>query len=271
MHQRLGQHFLVNPKAARAIVQALELAPDETVIEIGPGMGTLIDELENWNYGLRIIGIEKDKRLARFLQTRYAKNANIEIISGDALKILPAIIHDSKFMIQGWKLVGNIPYYITGQLLRILGGLESKPAIAVLMLQKEVAERVSAKPPEMNLLSAMTQFWAEPKILLRLRQQDFKPAPEVESAIIKLEIKKQISPPKADQPLAENIKNKEYFSFVKILFKQPRKTVFNNLKPGFGNIEKIKKILARYGLTGSERPQNLTLPLLIKLSEEFHE
>ena len=196
MPKKLGQHFLKNKAAIQKIIASLELKTGETVIEVGPGKGALTIPLieECRKVGCNFIGIEKDARLANQLMSYASATVNqFEILTGDALKILPDLTE--KLKTDNWKLVGNIPYYITGKLLRVLSELNppagGKPALTILMIQKEVAERIIAEPPRMNLLSAATQFWAEPKILMNLKSTDFDPAPEVDSAIITLRIKNQ--------------------------------------------------------------------------------
>ena len=160
--QRLGQHFLKNRSVAKKIVAALELAPGDTVVEIGPGHGELTELLkrEAWNVNrnIKIIAVEKDRQLAEQLRKKFAEDKNIEIIEGDALRILPELcsaLHTSRSTIQDshstlhasrFKIVGNIPYYITGHLLRTIGELPKKPSLSVLMVQEEVAERIAAKP-----------------------------------------------------------------------------------------------------------------------------
>ncbi len=246
MGNYLGQYFLKNKEKLRKIVEALELKDGDVVIEIGPGHGELTKELRMQNSECRIIAIEKDKKLAEDFKEKFKGDKNIEIIEGDALKVLPRLIQNSEFRIKNYKIVGNIPYYITGYLFRILGGLEyseekqasytssraklttghsgaGKPELIVLLIQKEVAERVCAKSPQINLLAASVQIWAEPKIIGYVSRNDFKPAPKVDSAIIKLT-------PVTFQLLSRlKCNNEKYYKFIKILFKQPRKTIVNNL------------------------------------------
>lgn len=252
MSRYLGQHFLINRDAIKKIVAALDLKKNETVVEIGPGKGALTlplaKECQNPNLKCQIIAVEKDKTLARELARKLPE---AKIIQGDILKNLPTLVID-------WKLVGNIPYYITGQLLRVIGELEKKPELTVLTIQKEVAERLIAKPPKMNLLAASIQIWAEPEIIGYLRPNDFSPPPEVESAIIKLTTGGKL-------PVAIN--KEQYFKFIKILFKQPRKTILNNLSTGLSKPKReVGEVLGKIGLSGNERPQNLPLETLIKLS-----
>ncbi len=260
--KRLGQHFLINRLAAKKIIDALDLQAGEMIIEIGPGRGALTIPLVRAckAIGCRILALEKDKTLATFLRDRSPISRDreiVEIFTGDALKILPSLTSHLP-PLTSFKLVGNIPYYITGRLLRILSELENKPRLTVLTIQKEVAERITAKPPKMNLLSAITQFWAEPEIIARLKPADFSPRPKVASAIIKLTSRSTSNL----QPL-----NSNFYRFVKILFKQPRKTVLNNLKAGLKiSPEAVIKILKRQGLTGKERPQDLSLKMLTVLA-----
>lgn len=276
MPRKLGQHFLINRAAVKKILESLELESGDAIIEIGPGKGALTEELASWNpapdgrgspqmqsgrQDLKIIGIEKDQRLVQFLQRKFTNNKNIKIVHGDILKILPNLTSRPS-PLASYKLAGNIPYYITGRLLRILSELPHKPKLIVLTLQKEVAERITARPPKMNLLAAIAGVWASPKIGAYLKPQDFAPPPKVRSAIIKLIPRNQ----------ELGIRNQEqYFAFVKILFKQPRKTIFNNLRAGLKQTpKKILAILKSHGLAGEERPQNLDLNTLKKLSAGFN-
>lgn len=262
MSRKLGQHFLINKFALERIAAALDLKDGETIIEIGAGHGELTDELRIKSYELRIIAIEKDKALVQYLQKKFIQDENIKIIEGDILKTLPSVIHNSLFKIQNYKVTGNIPYYITGRLLRILSELEFKPSAIILTIQKEVAERIVADPPEINLLAAAVKFWAEPKILFYLKSQDFNPPPKVDSAVIKLNLK----------PIAENKTEQEnYYKLINIVFKQPRKTILNNLRrnPQIDKNE-LKKILNKLNINPSDRPQDLSIKQLKELSNFIH-
>jgi len=303
MANYLGQHFLINKKKIEKIVEALELKNGDTIIEIGPGHGELTQEIQkskiseaeprrrtsslrgrqahygagknqsaNWRTKIKIIAIEKDINLVKFLKEKFSKDKNIEIIEGDALKEIKnqiskiKITNQNSKIIKNLKIVGNIPYYITGYLLRILGELENKPSLIVLTIQKEVAQRVCAKPPKMNLLAASIQFWAEPKIIGSVSKKDFWPIPKVDSAIIKLTpltllVRSSIQCNKGD-----------YYKFIKILFKQPRKTILNNLEFRIKNLEfraenrqKLKEKLLKIGVDPQARPQNLSVEQILKL------
>lgn len=284
MRQRLGQHFLVNKSAIERIITALDLQKNDIIIEIGPGEGALTIPLakECEKIGCKIIAIEKDPNLAKKLgENLQLSIPNFQMVVGDALRILPKLATDWKLEVaaygeprqerENWKLTGNIPYYITGKLLRILSELDKKPELIVLTIQKEVAERIIAQPPRMNLLAAAVQIWAEPKIIGYLKPKDFSPPPEVESIIIQLTTKAQL-------PTAKELE--KYYKLIKILFKQPRKTILNNLEAGWSaklpnggtnlsaKLKKngILKILHSVGLQGNERPQNLSIETIQKLS-----
>ena len=270
--RKLGQHFLINKQAIQKIIAALDLQKNDTVVEIGPGKGALTIPLaqkcQASGVKCQVIAIEKDPRLADQL-TSYADATvgEFKIIHGDALKLINSQTHQ----LTNWKLVGNIPYYITGKLLRILSEMEHKPRLTVLTLQKEVAERLCAHPTPtktcpthrcamcgMNLLAAAVQIWAEPKIFAYLKPKDFSPPPKVHSAVIKLT---------PNLRRCERLRLDDYYKLIKTVFKQPRKTVLNNLSTGLKISKEVAlEMLKKVGLKGDERPQNLSLESLIKLS-----
>ena len=222
MPQYLGQHFLKNKKKLKEIIDALDLKMGDVVIEIGPGKGALTIPLAEKcrELNCKIIAIEKDKYLENNLRSKIYDLGikNVEIIEDDILKILPKLTTnyglrttDYELRTTNYKIVGNIPYYITGYLFHILGELENKPELIVLLIQKEVAERVCAKPKKMNLLAASAQFWAEPEIISYVSKNDFSPPPKVESAIIKL------TPITLDRRSSMQCNEDDYYKFIKIL------------------------------------------------------
>jgi len=180
----LGQNFLINAGVLKKIVSAAELNKDDIVLEIGPGTGNLTKLLSE--RASRVFAIEKDHRLIEELQEKF-NNTNVEITEGDVLKldVTSYMIHDSSY-----KIVANIPYYITSHLLKVI--FESNnwrmahPKLIVLTVQKEVAKRIVAKPPDMNLLALSVQLYSEPKIVGYISKGSFRPIPKVDSAIIKL-------------------------------------------------------------------------------------
>jgi len=279
MSRYLGQHFLINKDKIKKIVEALDLKEGDTVIEIGPGHGELTLLLaRNFQFPIsnfRIITIEKDKKLVQILQKKFASDKNIRIIEGDALKILPKLTKSYKLKAKSYKIVGNIPYYITGYLLRVLAELERKPSLIVLTIQKEVAQRIIALrqaqgKPRMNLLAASVQFWAEPEIIDYVSRKDFQPAPEVDSAVIKMMVRPAL--PYREVPVLKTSKNysKNYYRLIKILFKQPRKTILNNLTMTMTMTkEGITKKLEKSGINPNDRPQNLDIEQIKELLTLF--
>jgi len=261
--QKLGQHFLKNTAVLEKIVGALALTDNDRVIEIGPGHGELTTPLVRAAQGkhCEIFCIEKDHALIGELE-QFATRENVvatnstdnemntgshvTIVEGDALKLLPNMV--------ATKIVGNIPYYITGKLLRIVSELEHKPKRTVLLIQKEVAERICAAPPDMNRLAASVQFWADAEIVAHVPRKDFSPVPDVDSAIIMLTTK-----PISGKP-AGDIDSALYYRAVRAIFAQPRKTLLNNLSMAAGETIKKNDISAqieKIGANSDARPQDL--------------
>ncbi len=260
--KKLGQHFLKNKKKIKKIIKALDLKKGETVIEIGAGHGELtqplIEKSKKDDLLLKIIAIEKDPRLFKNLKDLFKDE--IEILEGDVLKIFPELVEKlKKEEKENLKILGNLPFYLTGRILRIIGEiiLKNQKLIKriVFTLQKEVAERIIAQPPKMNLLAASVQFWAEPKIIDFISKKDFSPKPKVDAAIILLK------PKDFESKIAQ-----KYYQLIKILFKQPRKTILNNLSQGLN--QKKQKLLEKFldqKFNLNERPQNLNLQKIKKL------
>ena len=270
-----GQNFLIGKKKIKEVVNVLDLKFNDTVIEIGAGHGEITTEIIKKFKDLkikrfRIVAIEKDKNLAEDLRFKIYDlrlGKNIEIIEGDALKILKFyILH-----LKSYKLVGNIPFYITGHLLRIVSQLKLKPELAVFIIQKEVAQRIISGPPQMNLLAASVGFWLEPKIIGYISKKEFKPAPQVDAAIIKLETRDKRQAIRDKTQAAREAER--YYKLIRIIFKQPRKTILNNLaisdKRQVINKEEIIKKLVKIGVNPQSRPQNLEIKQLRQLSTLF--
>jgi 16S rRNA (adenine1518-N6/adenine1519-N6)-dimethyltransferase len=269
--QKLGQHFLKNTAALQTIVDALGIAKGDTIIEIGPGHGELTMPLMHvmGKFGDAITSIEKDRALIPSLVALGKKEgpSPLTIIEGDALKLLPDVARGlgvgPSAPAKQYKIAGNIPYYITGKLLRVIGDLENKPERTVLLIQKEVAERICAQPPAMNRLAASVQFWAEPSIVALVPRKDFSPPPDVDSAIILL---RTISEGENDRPA---LGAELYYRAVRAIFAQPRKTLLNNLSAvvaGGGKKAEVSKLLEEIGVVLDARPQDLTISQIIAIS-----
>src|SRR3989344_3805526 len=238
----LGQNFLINQGVLDKIVTAAELDKDDTVIEIGPGTGVLteklVEKVRSTGSGQagRVIAIEKDARLIAQLKEKF-KNTNVDIVEGDILKIDPTPL--LRYCATGYKLIGNIPYYITSHLLKTVFEKWPAPKLIVLMVQKEVAQRIMAKPPHMNLLALSVQFFAKPKIISYVSRGSFRPTPKVNSAIIKL------TPIRSDLELADR-----FFKLIKTAFAGKRKQLKNTVG---------KEILENTGIRPELRPEELSL------------
>ncbi|MBI2063824.1 MAG: ribosomal RNA small subunit methyltransferase A [Candidatus Yanofskybacteria bacterium] len=245
----LGQNFLINEGIYKKIVAAAEVQRGDMVIEVGPGLGTLTQFLLDAD--AEILAIEKDNQLAEYLKTKFADSKNVTIVEEDVLRFNP---RDTKYNIQNtrYKIVGNIPYYLTSHLLKIIFENWLQPEVIVLMLQKEVAQRITAKPPEMNMLAVLVQYHARPKIISYVSHGSFYPPPEVDSAIIKLEFK--------NRDIESGADSKNFFKIVKIGFSEKRKQLGNNLSGGLKLEKKIvEEKLKSAGINPTRRAETLTL------------
>jgi len=257
MPTKLGQNFLSNIETVERIVNSAGLSKTETILEIGPGTGILTETLAK--HIKQIIAIELDYSLASSLQTKFSNNPKVEIIQDDILKInIPKLLED-KF-IKSYKVIANIPYYITSKILRLFLETEITPTEMILMVQKEVAERIVAKPGKMSKLAVSVQYYAKPKILFNVGKENFIPLPKVDSAII------QISD--IDNKQFSKNENEKFFKFVRAGFCARRKTLLNNLTNSLHlpKNEIIKKLKAS-SLSLSVRAQELSVEDWKKLSE----
>ncbi len=244
----LGQNFLSNPKILEKIANAAHITKADTVLEVGPGTGNLTAILAE--KAGHIIAVEKDRRLIEQLRIKFPDAQRIEIIEKDILIFNPSD-HDLKA--GEYKVVANIPYYITSHLIRTIFEKWPHPSIIVLTVQKEVAQRIVAQAPNMNLLALSVQFFADAKIIDSIKRGSFNPIPKVDSAIIQLI-------PKVQTP--EN--QKEFFEIIKKAFSSPRKQLANNLDE---NKEKIQEILSVLHHKPTARPGDLSLHEWLKLTE----
>ncbi len=251
--QKLGQHFLTNRKALKNIAQSLLLTPDETILEIGGGHGELTRELVKLR-PKKLIVVEKDPALAEALKNAFSKG-EVQILTGDIRELLSQIILE--LAPAPYKIAGNIPYYLTGFLMRLIGELPHKPVTSIFTIQKEVALRILAEPGEMSRLGASVQFWARPSLVSFLPPEDFTPRPKVHSAVIKLESRE-----------GWGISPSRYYRMVHILFKQPRKTILNNLVEGLGKKrDEITKKLESINLLPTLRPEKVSIETVVALAK----
>lgn len=257
----LGQHFLKNRLIAQEIVRALHPERHDVIFEIGPGHGELTGPLSEAceKNDAKIFAIEKDQRLVEQLAEKF-KTGGIEIVGDDALRFFKTKFARMVPLDRSYKITGNIPYYLTGHLLRTISELEPRPVLCVFMVQKEVAERIVAQPPKMNRLAASIQFWAEPKIIGVVAKENFRPVPKVNSAIVSLN---SIADAEREKEIATN----RYQVAVQTLFAQPRKTILNNLTLRLKDREKVASLIKKNGLDPGCRPQNLTIKDIILVAK----
>jgi 16S rRNA (adenine1518-N6/adenine1519-N6)-dimethyltransferase len=246
--KNLGQNFLVEESVVNRIAKAAELTPEDTVLEIGPGIGTLTQALAMT--GASVVSVELDKRLIPVLQETIGAYENVRVVQGDILKInILETVQAEPF-----KVCANLPYYITTPI--IMNLLEQKLPIErlVVMVQKEVAERMTASPGgrEYGAISVAMQYYTEPKIAFIVKAGSFLPAPKVDSAV--LVCKKRSTPP-VDVP-----DEKVFFKVVAAAFSVRRKMLTNSLK-NMGGLtgEQVKAWLDRAGIDGTRRAETLSL------------
>ena len=247
MSKKLGQNFLIKRGIVDEIVHAAELTVGEPVLEVGPGIGTLTQGLAQ--SGADVTAIELDRRLLEVLDTTLASYDNVRIIHGDVLKLdLPTIMNQKPF-----KVVANLPYYITTPIIMSL--LESKLPIErlVVMVQKEVALRMVAKPgtKDYGALSVAVQYYTEPDIVLDVPPKSFLPAPVVTSSVIRCILR--------DKPPVDVIDEKLFFRVVKAGFAQRRKTFANTMRTTGLSKEQIDDILVKANIDGQRRGETFSL------------
>jgi 16S rRNA (adenine1518-N6/adenine1519-N6)-dimethyltransferase len=217
-HRGLGQNFIQDPLALAKIVSSAEIEPIDTVLEIGPGLGSLTRYLAV--SAKEVIAVELDENLLPPLKAVLSPYQNIRLIHGDILKLSPKDLNLGNDYI----VVANIPYYITSAVIRHLLESESKPRRIVLTVQKEVAQRICAEPGDMSLLALSVQIYGKPHIAAHIPANAFFPAPKVDSAVLIVEI---YSSPRIKEELLPTV-----FKLIKAGFSQKRKTLRNSLSSG---------------------------------------
>jgi len=266
----LGQHFLIDEEVLKLITSAAGLTPTDVIMEIGPGLGVLTKELvrqSGW-----VITVELDSKLATILKQGLASFNNVTIVNEDILQIDPlTLLQEQKAKFPpgisspfSYKVVANLPYYITSPVLRHFLEASLKPQIMVVMVQKEVAEVIVAKPGQMSMLSISVQFYGEPVIIGYVPAQCFYPAPEVDSAILKIKL--------YAQPPVEVTSKEGFFRLVRAGFSAPRKQVGNSLAQGLGLSKAgVLSLLGKASIMSQRRAETLTLDEWAKLGQVFAE
>ncbi|MBP9855986.1 MAG: ribosomal RNA small subunit methyltransferase A [Candidatus Pacebacteria bacterium] len=241
----LGQNWLRNEKIVGEIVAAANLKASETVVEVGPGQGVLTAPL--LEAGVKVIAIEKDDSLIELLQVKFKKEikaGQLEIIHHDALEFDPILIN------QPYKIVANLPYYITGEFLKKFLTTPHQPELMVLMLQREVAERIVARDKKESVLSMSVKVYGTPKYVRLVSKGNFQPVPKVDSAILSIE--------KINKNNFKNLSEEKFFRVLKMGFSSKRKQLKNNL-------DLSGELLEHYG---NKRAEDLQLTDWLKLCAE---
>jgi 16S rRNA (adenine1518-N6/adenine1519-N6)-dimethyltransferase len=246
--KRLGQNFLLDPSALRRIVEAANLGADDLVVEVGAGVGTLTRLLAG--RVRRVTAVELDDSLVAILREELSDLPNVQIIHSDVLKLPElGLLH------RGYKVVANLPYYITSRVLRHFLEGEPRPSLIVVTVQREVAERIVAQPGGMSLLAVSIQFYGCPRILFRVPAGAFYPPPRVDSAVLRIDVSERPA-----VALDAGVDEATYFRVVRAGFSQKRKTLRNSLSAGLPLTPAlVEEALGKAGLDPRRRAQTLSL------------
>lgn len=240
-NKNLGQHFLIDGEAVVKIIEAADIKTDDTVLEIGPGLGVMTDILGKT--GASIVAVETDAKLVELLRRRVPDNVTIE--ESDIMK------YNLGALPSGYKVVANVPYYITSPIIRLLMESSNPASVAVLLIQKEVAERIAAKPGDMSILALSVQYYAEVELVCDVARDKFYPIPNVDSTVIKITRK--------DTPAFE-ADTQKLFRLIKAGFGEKRKQLRNSLAGGLQiSTEEAIELIAAAGLKDTARAQELSL------------
>ncbi len=245
-----GQNFLADPTVVRRIIQVAEIVPGESILEIGPGTGVLTYALVN--AGAKVTAVELDHELIAPLQERFGDK--IQLIQGDIL----SLHHSITPSLNSYKLVANIPYNITSAVLEHFLTKEPRPTRLVLMVQKEVADRIAAKPGDLSLLSVVCQLYADVRRAFIVPRGAFRPIPKVDSAVVVLNVKPNT------QDLKSNLEST--IALASAGFSSRRKQLHNNLaSAGFASSQRVREVLKDLGLPETSRAQELSPAMWVEL------
>ena len=255
-HKGLGQNFLQDPIALENIASAAQIQPTDTVLEIGPGLGSLTRYLAA--AAKEVVAVELDQHLLPPLKSVLAPYQNVRVIHGDILELSPADLIPEP----GYIVAANIPYYITSALIRHLLESDSKPRRVVLTIQKEVARRICETPGDMSLLALSVQVYGEPRIAAHIPAETFFPSPNVDSSVLVIDMHPA---PRIPRDLLGT-----FFKLIKAGFSQKRKTLRNSLSSGL-SISPIQAagLLERSGIDPQRRAETLSIEEWQRLAENL--
>ncbi len=257
-NKKLGQNFLINEEIINQIIEKADVNKNDTIIEIGPGLGSLTAKLlENAN---KVIAIELDSNMSNILKERFCLYDNFELIEKDVLKVdLNEIVEKYDSV----KVVANLPYYITTPIIMKLLEEKLKLKSITVMVQKEVGERFCAVPnsKEYGAITISINYYTKPEIIIDVPKENFEPMPEVDSCVIKLDVR--------NVPPVELKNEKDFFNLIKAGFSQRRKTINNSLASMGISKEKIKNVLEKLGIDSKLRAENLTMEQFADISNNM--
>ncbi|MBU1015271.1 ribosomal RNA small subunit methyltransferase A [Patescibacteria group bacterium] len=264
--KKLGQNFLINPKAGERVVTAASLQPQDLVVEVGPGIGTLTKMLAP--HAQRILAVEKDRKMVDILQETMAGYPNVELIHADILKWAASLLRARMEFLapskdKKYKLVANLPYSAASPIIRMFLEAECPPKVMVVMVQKEVAQRITASPPDMSMLALSVQFYGKPEVVEYVSKGSFWPRPKVDSAILRITPHKRLKTRGREFIAAE-----QFFRAVKAGFSHPRRQLINNLAEGLAMPKEIVgRWLSQNGVDPARRAETLFLKEWLTLAE----
>ncbi len=242
----LGQNFLDDPAALQQVANTAQIEPTDAVLEVGPGLGSLTHYLSV--LAREVVAVELDKKLTPVLKSLLKNYRNVRVVEGDILQLSPSALG----LQDGYIVAANIPYNITSALLRHLLSPETKPRRMVLTIQQEVAERICSAPPRMSLLSLSVQVYGRPSIVAKIPAEAFYPVPNVDSAIVRIEI--------TEQPAIEASLLPTFFDLIKAGFSQKRKMLRNALSAGLRMAPaEAGKLLQEADIDPQRRAETLSL------------
>ena len=252
--KRLGQHFLVDEAVLEHILSAAKLDPGDIVVEVGAGLGILTDVLAK--QGARVIAVELDYKLVALLKKRLAAFPKVKIVHADILKITPQRLLQNNLsaseLARGYKVIANLPYYITSPVLHHFLEAQPRPSEMVVMVQKEVGEAIAAAPGKMSLISVKTQFYSKPAIISYVPAASFYPPPKVKSVILHLDV--------YSQPPIEVSDVAGFFDIVMHGFSSPRKQLRNSLAHSLQiPTSLVTSLLKQAGIDAKRRAETLSL------------
>lgn len=247
----LGQHFLVNRHHLERIAGAADLTSADVVLEVGPGPGTLTAILAR--LAGHVVAVELDDRLIPYLREKFAATSHVTVVHGDILDSDPGhLVEEILGQASPYKVVANLPYYITSAVLRHLLKSTRPPSLLVVTVQEEVARRMCASPPQMSLLAVSVQFYGRPRLVHRIPRGAFYPVPKVDSAVVRVDV--------YEQPTVEVPDRKAFFRLVRAGFGQRRKQLRNALAAGLGlSRGQVTTVLKAAGVDPRRRAETLTL------------